>query len=91
MTHGFMDAGGGLGIQEAGKGRFERQQVGHRFAVMALLRWYRSGEDVERRLPFLSAYLGHVHVSDTYWYLSAWPELMQEAMSRLERCWEGQS
>ena len=63
----------------------------HRFAVMALLRWYRSGEDVERRLPFLSAYLGHVHVSDTYWYLSAWPELMQEAMSRLERCWEGQS
>jgi integrase len=63
----------------------------HRFATMTLLQWYRSGEDVERRLPFLSAYLGHVHVSDTYWYLSAWPELMQEAMSRLERCWEGQS
>jgi integrase/recombinase XerD len=62
----------------------------HRFAGMTLLRWYRSGEDVERRLPFLSAYLGHVHVSDTYWYLSAWPELMREAMSRLERCWEGQ-
>jgi integrase/recombinase XerD len=63
----------------------------HRFAVMTLLRWYRSGEDVERRLPFLSAYLGHAHVSDTFWYLSAWPELMREAMSRLERCWEGQS
>ena len=62
----------------------------HRFAVMTLLRWYRSGEDVERRLPFLSAYLGHVHVSDTFWYLSAWPELMREAMFRLERCWEGQ-
>jgi integrase/recombinase XerD len=63
----------------------------HRFAAMTLLRWYRSGEDVERRLPFLSAYLGHIHVSDTYWYLSAWPELMQQAMTRLERCWEGQS
>src|ERR1035437_428831 len=63
----------------------------HRFASMTLLRWYRSGEEVERRLPFLSAYLGHVHVSDTFWYLSAWPELMQEAMSRLERCWGGQS
>lgn len=60
----------------------------HRFATMTLLRWYRSGKDVERRLPFLSAYLGHTHVSDTYWYLSAWPELMQQAMSRLERCWE---
>jgi integrase len=63
----------------------------HRFAVMTLLRWYRAGEDAERRLPLLSAYLGHVHVSDTFWYLSAWPELMQQAMTRLERCWEGQS
>ncbi|MGB8734186.1 MAG: tyrosine-type recombinase/integrase [Terracidiphilus sp.] len=63
----------------------------HRFAVMTLLRWYRAGKDVEQRLPFLSAYLGHVHVSDTFWYLSAWPELMQQAMTRVERCWEGQS
>lgn len=62
----------------------------HRFAMKTLLHWYRSGEDVERRLPILSAYLGHVHVSDTFWYLSAWPELMQEAMSRLERRWEDQ-
>jgi integrase/recombinase XerD len=62
----------------------------HRFAVMTLLRWYQAGEDVERRLPILSAYLGHVHVSDTFWYLSAWPELMREAMSRLERRWEEQ-
>jgi len=60
----------------------------HRFAALTLLRWYRAGEDAERRLPTLSAYLGHVHVSDTFWYLSAWPELMQEAMTRLERCWE---
>ena len=63
----------------------------HRFAVTTLVRWYRAGEDAERRLPILSAYLGHVHVSDTYWYLSAWPELMREAMVRLERCWKGQS
>ena len=60
----------------------------HRFAVMTLLRWYRAGEDAERCLPTLSAYLGHVHVSDTFWYLSAWPELMNEAMARLERYWE---
>jgi integrase len=62
----------------------------HRFALQALLRWYRAGEDAERRLPLLSAYLGHVHVSDTYWYLSSWPELMQEAMNRLEHRWERQ-
>ena len=41
------------------------------------MRWYRSGADVERRLPVLSTYLGHVHVADTYWYLSACPELMR--------------
>ena len=60
----------------------------HRFASKTLLRWYRAGEDAERRLPVLSAYLGHVHCSDTFWYLSALPELMHEAMSRLERRWE---
>ena len=63
----------------------------HRFATNTLVRWYRSGQDPERRMPLLSTYLGHVHVSDTFWYLSARPELMREAMSRLERCWEGQS
>ena len=60
----------------------------HRFAGKTLWRWDRTGEDPERRVPILSAYLGHVHVSDTYWYLSAWPELMREAMHRLERRWE---
>jgi integrase len=60
----------------------------HGFASKTLLRWYRAGENAERRLPILSAYLGHVHWSDTFWYLSALPELMHEAMSRLERRWE---
>ena len=61
----------------------------HRFARETLVRWYRAGEEVERRLPVLSTYLGHAHVSDTYWYLSACPELMGEARRRLEKRWEG--
>lgn len=60
----------------------------HRFAVRVLTQWYQAGEDAERLLPVLSTYLGHVRVEDTYWYLSAWPELMTQAMSRLERRWE---
>jgi integrase/recombinase XerD len=60
----------------------------HRFALLTLLNWYRSGKDAERLLPVLSTYLGHVHVRDTYWYLQSWPELMHEAMARLERRWE---
>jgi integrase len=60
----------------------------HRFAVNTILHWYRAGEDVERMLPKLSTYLGHGNTRDTYWYLSACPELMGEAVNRLEARWE---
>ena len=59
----------------------------HRFATTTLVNWYRSKEDPQQRLPILSAFLGHVHVADTQWYLSASPELMREAMRRLEHRW----
>lgn len=60
----------------------------HSYAVATLLRWYRAGDDVEQRLPQLSTYLGHSNVHDTYWYLSACPELMEHAARRLEARWE---
>jgi integrase len=60
----------------------------HRFAVMTLLQWYRSGENVDNLLPKLSTYLGHTCVRDTYRYLSACPELMELATRRLETRWE---
>lgn len=59
----------------------------HRFAVKVLTRWYETGEDAARRLHVLSTYLGHVDVAGTYWYLSNSPELMAQAMARLERRW----
>jgi integrase/recombinase XerD len=60
----------------------------HLFATNTLVRWYQSGQDPQTRLPLLAAYLGHVHVSDTQWYLEASPQLMREAMRRLEQRWE---
>jgi len=60
----------------------------HRFAMETLSRWYDVAEDVERRLPVLSTFLGHTSLDHTYWYLSARPELMAKAMRRLERRWE---
>lgn len=60
----------------------------HRFAVQTLLHWYRNGEDPRRRLPVLSTYLGHAHVTDTYWYLTGTPELLGAAGKRLEKRWE---
>lgn len=41
----------------------------HNFGVQALLRWYRSGVDVQSKLPFLAAYMGHVSVVSTQRYL----------------------
>lgn len=59
------------------------QDLRHRFAAQTLITWYRAGVDVERELPKLSTYLGHVHTADTYWYLEAVPELLQLAAERL--------
>lgn len=55
----------------------------HSFAVTTLLGWYRDGGDVAARLPLLSTYLGHTEPANTYWYLSAAPELLAEAARRL--------
>jgi integrase/recombinase XerD len=78
-----------IGIRGISDSRGPRlHDMRHCFATNALVRWYRAGEDPEVRLPVLSAYLGHVHVADTQWYLEACPELMREAMRRLERRWE---
>ena len=57
----------------------------HRFVIQTLRNWYRTNKDIEAHLPELATYLGHRHVSDTYWYISAAPELLQLATERLER------
>lgn len=56
----------------------------HSFAVRTLLGWYRDGVDVGAHLPLLSTYLGHVHPANTYWYLSAAPELLALVAARLD-------
>jgi integrase/recombinase XerD len=58
--------------------------IRHSFAVRTLLGWYRHGVDVEAHMPLLSTYLGHVHPANTYWYLSAAPELLSLVATRLD-------
>jgi integrase len=57
----------------------------HTFAVHRLTSWYRQGADVQRLLPFLSVYLGHVNIRATQVYLSMTPELLEEAGNRFEQ------
>lgn len=74
----------GLRTVAKGHGRGPRiHDMRHRFAARTLIEWYRTGVDVERELPKLATYLGHVHVNETYWYLEAVPELLQLATQRL--------
>ena len=54
-------------------------------AVRTLLDWHDAGEDVDRRMPELSTFLGHLDPESTYWYLQAVPELMALISARLER------
>ena len=47
--------------------------------------WHEQGVDVDQAMLALSTYMGHAKISDTYWYLTAVPELMAIAGNRFER------
>ena len=73
-----------IGLRDPSQSRGPRlHDLRHRFAVQTMIGWYRAGADVEAQLPKLSTYLGHANIQATYWYLTAVPELLQLATSRL--------
>jgi integrase/recombinase XerD len=57
----------------------------HTFAVRRLIAWYREGKNVQRLLPHLATYLGHVGIRETSRYLTMTRELLSEAGQRFER------
>jgi integrase len=57
----------------------------HAFAVHRLTAWAHAGMDVQAKLPWLSAYLGHQNVLGTEVYLKATPELLELASGRFEQ------
>lgn len=86
----FRELSRKIGLRKNGGGSGPRlHDFRHRFAVETLLRWYRNGEEVTRRMPILSTYLGHSNVTGTYWYLTNTPELMAAASKLLETRWKG--
>lgn len=56
----------------------------HTFACNTVKRWHETGEDVNQKLYLLSTYMGHIKPEDTYWYLSATPELLGIAARKFE-------
>jgi integrase/recombinase XerD len=66
-----------LGWTAEGRARMPRiHDLRHRLVVRRILLWHTQGVDVDRKIASLATYLGHVVVSDIYWYFSAVPELM---------------
>jgi len=75
------------GIRRTDGGRFQPRlhDIRHTFALNRLLSWYREGADVQRLLPCLSTYLGHIDVTATQRYLTMTPELLHQASLRFHR------
>lgn len=68
---------------QPGRGRPRLHDLRHVFAVNSLIDAHRQGADVDARIAALATYLGHVNPANTYWYLTASPELMAVVSDRL--------
>ncbi len=84
----FAKASRSIGLRTPAEGRRigrgpRLQDLRHTFATQRLIDWYRAGRDVEREMPKLAEYLGHVNIGHTYWYIEAVPELLQLATEYL--------
>ena len=90
LSLAFVKAAAEAGIKRNDGGRFQPRlhDLRHTFAVHRLTSWYRQGADVQKLLPQLATYLGHVRLRDTQVYLKMTPELLQAASQRFE-CYAG--
>ncbi len=78
-----------IGIKNAGGKRSPLlHSFRHGFAVQRLLAWYADNLDVRALIPHLSVYLGHLSKEETYWCLTATPELLTVAGEAFRRSCE---
>ena len=84
-TFHYLTASIDLGTKADGR-RPRIHDLRHYFAVKALESCNGGRDAVARHLAALSTYLGHAHVTDTYWYLQATPHLMHDIADACERC-----
>lgn len=79
-----------LGWRPRGQHRAVRiYDLRHTFITRRLADWQANGNNIDQATLALSTYVGHAKVTDTYWYLTAIPELMQAASLRFEQLVQG--
>lgn len=88
LSLAFVRVAIAAGLRQAKGGGPSFHDLRHTFAVKRLVTWYQDGQDVQALLPVLATYLGHVHYSDTAWYLTATAELLGIAAERFFQGWK---
>jgi len=73
------------GIRTAAGGLPRTHDLRFTFAVHALSRWYRTGADVQSRLPALANFMGHASLVSTQYYLPFLDIVAQSASDRFDR------
>lgn len=81
----------GVLCHDGGRYQPRLHDLRHAAAVHRLVSWYRQGADVQRLLPQLATYLGHIHIAATQRYLTLTPELLHEASLRFEQYARGET
>lgn len=76
-----------LGLKKPVEGRCPRiMDLRHTFVIRALTQWYKKrGGSIDQCVPLLSTYLGHVRPTNTYWYVTATPELLGLILSKKQK------
>ena len=72
-----------------GQGGCRIHDARHTFAVRSLEQCGGDRKAVARHISALSTYLGHTHVSDTYWYLQTTPKLLSDVAAAAETLYRG--
>jgi site-specific recombinase XerD len=90
IYHLFRKALLHCGIPHGGRGKGPRvHDLRHTFAVHRLLQWYEEGADLNAKLPFLVAYLGHKDFTGTQKYLHLTAELFPHLTARMNQQFGG--
>jgi integrase len=85
VRYAFWQLRSHLGPPRGGHLYVRLHDLRHTFLCRRLEQWYGEGRQIDRHMLSLSTYVGHVKVTDTYWYMTATPELLALAAQRAQQ------
>lgn len=89
MSYAFQKIRGCIDAKTIGYPAVRLYDFRHTMASRTIMKWSEQGEDINTKLHILSVYMGHVKPQDTYWYISATPEIMNQSCAKYEELFGG--